>query len=224
MKLEKREEARNLRIKGLSINQIADALDVSKGSVSIWVRDVALSNEAMLNINNRFLLGRVKSRESRLANILKFRTVLNAKCERDILPLSFRDLWIAGVMLYAGEGRKVWNVSSQAVELTNSDPNILRVFISFLTKICNVLPGKIRIRLFLYPDISQEKARDYWSKELNIPISQFQKPFIKNSYSKPSRVRRSEYGTVHVVLQDAVIYRKILGWLKAVYSGVHLEG
>lgn len=218
MKLEERAKARNLRSHGLSIKQVADALNVSKGSISAWVRDIHLSKEALLGIDKRLQLGRERARQSRLANILNSRNELFKQCKTQILPLSHRDLWIAGLMLYAGEGRKVWDVSSQPIELTSSEPNILRIFINFLTKVCNVPTAKIKVRLFLYLDIDLKEAENFWSRELKIPLNQFQKAYIKQSYSNPIRSRRSKYGTAHVILSNAELYRKILGWLQAIYD------
>lgn len=218
MKLKQMQEARQLRGKGLSIKQISDALNVSKASVSTWVRNIALSGNELEEIENRLQLGREHARQSRLKNILNRRNALIEKCKTEILPLTKRDLWIAGLMLYAGEGRKAWDVSSQAIELTNSDPDILRVFINFLTKVCNVNRSNIKIRLFLYPDIDLKSAENFWSEELNIPLEQFQKSFVKQSYDVLFRNRKSKYGTAHAVLYNAELYRKILGWLKALYE------
>lgn len=218
MKLEERSKARQLRHQGFSIKQIATILDVSKSSVSGWVRDIELSKDVLANINERSRLGREHARESRLKNILNQRTTLYEKCKAEILPLSSRDLWITGLMLYAGEGRKVWNISSQPIELTSSEPDILRIFINFLTKVCNIPRKEIKIRLFLYPDINLKEAENFWARELKIPLRQFQRSFIKQSYSNPSHTRRSKYGTAHIVLYNAELYRKILGWLRAVYN------
>ncbi len=218
MKLKEKDKARELRYQGFSIKQIADDLKVSKGSVSVWVRDVKLSESAAVKIGQRLQSGREHARESLLRNNLEQRDALYQRCKTDILPLSNRDLWIAGLMLYAGEGRKVWDVSSQPIELTSSDPFIHRIFINFLTKICKVPCSKIKIRLFLYPDINLKEAKGFWSRELNIPLKQFQRSFIKQSYSNPIRIRRTKYGTAHIVLNNAELYRKILGWLKAVYG------
>lgn len=45
IKHEMREQARQLRAQGISIIQIAKQLGVSKGSVSVWVRDIHLTDE-----------------------------------------------------------------------------------------------------------------------------------------------------------------------------------
>ncbi|MCA9419299.1 MAG: helix-turn-helix domain-containing protein, partial [Candidatus Omnitrophica bacterium] len=40
MKRELREQARQLRQNGISVREISRTLGVSKGSVSVWVRDI----------------------------------------------------------------------------------------------------------------------------------------------------------------------------------------
>ncbi len=218
MKLKEIDEARCLRQQGFSIKQIAAALNVSKGSVSRWVRDIRLSKKALENIENQQRLGRERSRRTRLCNIANRDKALYNQCKSEIIPLTKRDLWIAGLMLYAGEGRKVWGGPSQPIELTNSEPAILRIFIKFLIDVCKVCKDQIKIRIFIYPDIDFKKVKHYWSKELNIPLSQFQKPQVKQSYNTPTRSRRSDYGTVHIVLSKAELYRKIMAYLRVIYK------
>lgn len=164
MKLAEKTEARQLRGNGLSIKQIAELLSVSKGSVSNWVRDINLTQCVQANIKNRIQLGREHARLSRLNNIASKRNKLFQRCKKDIVPVSRRDLWIAGLMLYAGEGRKVWDASSQAIELTSSEPDIIRVFINFLTLVCGIKRNKIKIRLFLFPDIDVKETESFWAQ------------------------------------------------------------
>jgi len=225
MKLKERTKARELRKRGFSLKQITSSLEVSKGSVSAWVRDIELSTDLLANIRNQLRLAREKARITRLSRIAKRNIELYSKCKDEMLPFSKRDLWIAGVMLYAGEGYKTSDVSNQHIELTNSDPNILQVFIKFLLNSCGVLKGKIKIRLILYEDINPKEAQKYWSNELNIPFKQFQNPFIKKSYRNiPTRHRRrAEFGTAHINVYDVKIYRKVLAWLQAIYEYNNLD-
>ncbi|MDD3087568.1 MAG: hypothetical protein PHP89_03290 [Candidatus Omnitrophica bacterium] len=225
MKLGEKDKSRELRLQGYSMKQIAGLLGVSKGSVSNWVRDIPLPLEAAINIDNQYLIGREKARVTRLNNITSRNNEIFRICKEEIVPFSIRDLWMAGLMIYAGEGNKSSVVSNQHVEVANSDPNILRIFIKFLVEICLISKGNIIIRLILYKDINIEEAYRYWSAELNIPRAQFRKEFIKPSYKdSPYRhLRRSCYGTAHVCLYDIKIYRRIMGWLKAVYENLILD-
>ncbi len=220
MKLAEKNKAIELRQGGFSLRQIAEKLEVSKGSVSSWVRDIAILHEALSNISDRRRLGREQSRTTRLLNIAKSEAEIDAACKEEILPLSDRDLWIAGLMLYAGEGYKSSKVSGRRVEIANSNPEILRIFINFLIRLCSVPREKIRVRLMLCEDINQKEAKQFWSHELGIDLKQFANPFIKLSYKDmPFRhLRRSEYGIAHVNLYDTKVYKKIIGWIKAIYE------
>ncbi|MDP2905643.1 MAG: hypothetical protein Q8O22_05015 [Candidatus Omnitrophota bacterium] len=220
MKLEEKNKARQLRQGGFSLKQIAAALDVSKGSVSGWVRDIELSADLLGNIDDQRRLARERARITRLSNIADKNREISLKCKEEILPVSNRDLWMSGLMLYAGEGYKSKMVSNQRVELANSDPDILRLFISFLLSVCSVPKNKIIMRLMLYEDIDLKEAHKYWSEQLDIPESQFRKSFIKQSFRdiENRHLRRSEYGTAHVHVYDVVLYRKIMGWINAIYE------
>jgi len=225
VKLAEKDKARKFRMLGHSMKQIAVSLNVSKGSVSNWVRDIVLPKEVLVNINNQCLMGREKARKTRLNNIALRQDELFRVCREEIIPFSLRDLWVAGLMLYAGEGNKSSIVGNQHIEIANSDADILRIFIKFIVKVCHVPKERIRVRLILYEDIDIEQAYNYWSKELNISRNQFGKEFIKPSYKdSPYRhLRRSTYGTAHVCLYDAKIYRRIMGWLKASYECLALD-
>lgn len=115
MKLGEKNKSRFLRHQGYSIKQIAENLNVSKGSVSSWVRDITIPESLIANLENRKKLGREHSRIARLLNIARRKCELDAKCKEEILPLFKRDLWIAGIMLYAGEGYKSARISGQRV-------------------------------------------------------------------------------------------------------------
>lgn len=52
MKLLEKEKAQGLRLNGLSLKQISQTLNVSKGSVSVWVRDIVVPEEVLFNIDD----------------------------------------------------------------------------------------------------------------------------------------------------------------------------
>ncbi len=61
-KVTEQQNARRLRAKGKSINEIAHSLQVSKSSVSVWVRNVPLKKEHIHRLKNRELQGGKKGR------------------------------------------------------------------------------------------------------------------------------------------------------------------
>ena len=100
-------------------------------------------------------------------------------------------LFIAGIMLYWAEGRnnptRKW-----LLELTNSNPKLLKVYCNFLQKYFNPDRKDVKARLFLYPDLNEVKTKAFWSKTLGISQSQF----IKSQFLK-SRSRLAKNKLAH---------------------------
>ena len=70
-------------------------------------------------------------------------------------------LFIAGIMLYWGEGDS--KVENGNVRLTNTNGNIMRLFTQFLLTICEVPLEKIKGAMILYPDLHENTCKDFWS-------------------------------------------------------------
>jgi len=119
MKTAERVEARRLRKdEGRSIKEIARFVGVSQSTVSVWVRDIELTEaqHAALLVQDPSRNGR---RNGWAANIergrLRRRTFQLAGRRR---IATYDPLYVAGCMLYWAEGAKGRN----AVELSNADP------------------------------------------------------------------------------------------------------
>ena len=97
-----------------------------------------------------------------------------------LFPFNKRELFLAGLFLYWGEGSK-----SHLTELSisNTNPSIIKFFINWLTKNLSVPKEKIKIQLHLYKDMNVKKEIQFWSKTLEIPSSRFTKPYIKKASS-----------------------------------------
>jgi len=80
--------------------------------------------------------------------------------------------------------------------LGNTDPSLLRAFITFLNRCYGVKQSALRIGLQVFNDIDIEKAVQYWSQQLGIERSQFCRPTISPSQSTGTYRKRSEYGVV----------------------------
>ena len=65
MKTVEREQARALRREGQSIKEISHALNVSKGSVSVWVRDIVLTESQTQALYNRRAMSAAQGRGAR---------------------------------------------------------------------------------------------------------------------------------------------------------------
>lgn len=107
------------------------------------------------------------------------------------------ELELAGAILYKTEGTRLrrnsryptGNTFYYAIEFTNSDPVLIKIFLEFLKKIIKVKRNNIRCELFVYPDHDKEKLENFWSQVTTLPLKQFHKTIllkVKNSKYKPN--------------------------------------
>ena len=174
-----RETAIALRQKGMSYSQIKKDLGVPKSTLSGWLKNYPLSQERIRELQHgektieRFRETMRKKKEKRLQEFFGEQKEL-------IFPLSERELYLAGLFLYWGEGSKQ---QYSSLIISNTDPAIINFFSFWLTKALKIPEEKKRIQLQLYSDMDIEKEIEFWSKTLKIPKEQFAKPYIKESSS-----------------------------------------
>ncbi len=121
-------------------------------------------------------------------------------------PRSIRDkeLLIAGIMLYYGEGAK----TGTTVDFANSDLSALKVFLGFLRRICKVDENRLRFYLYCFSDQSPRELISYWSRQLKVSIEKFTKPYIRQTKnSKLTRVMPR--GVLHIRYSDKRLLEKI---------------
>ncbi|OGY10099.1 MAG: hypothetical protein A2700_02825 [Candidatus Blackburnbacteria bacterium RIFCSPHIGHO2_01_FULL_44_64] len=103
-------EAIELRKQGQSIKEIAQNLQVTKSSVSAWVKDVLLNEAQFLALQARITEGRKRSRLLNSLNWQKRRLELAKLYKNEGIKrlgtLSKKELLVAGITLYWGEGSK----------------------------------------------------------------------------------------------------------------------
>ena len=203
-----------LRKQGKSYSQIKKNLGISKSTLSYWLRDYPLSKQRIKEL-----------RDNNEQRIEKFRETMRKKKERRlfrvyeeqkkiIFPFTQRDFFIAGLFLYWGEGGKT---RFSNISISNTDPSVLKFFINWLIKIFRISKKKLKISLHLYKDMDIEKEMKFWSQCLDIPISQFYKPYIKKT--KKSNINHKGgfgHGTCNVELSGTIFSDKTLMGLKVI--------
>ena len=102
-----------------------------------------------------------------------------------------KELAILGASLYVCEGTKARrdyrrkNGYIYSIEITNSDPYIIKAFSEFLSKIIGADWNRVRGQLFFYPDLDELNLINQWSNISRIPIPQFQKSIcLKQKFGK----------------------------------------
>ena len=127
--------------------------------------------------------------------------------------LNFRDeqLKLAGVILYWTEGYKT--EKSNGVDFANSDVVAAALFIQFLREICGIDESRLRIFLYCYSKQQPDRLIEFWSNVLNVPKSQFTKPYIRSDY-KVEKSGKMPYGLVHIRYMDKKLLRQIMYWIE----------
>lgn len=118
-------------------------------------------------------------------------------------------LYIAGCMLYWGEGSK----NKNSVIFTNSDPFMLILFKKFLQTYFEISNSEIAFSINCYTDLrSLEEIENYWLKILGLERSSLRKGQINNlPKSSKNKSKKSEYGTVRLIINNTRIVQEIFG-------------
>jgi len=220
MKTAERKKARKLRREeGASVKELAALLGVSKSSVSLWVRDIELT-EAQYFALRRRMGGRI---DGSRANAV--RALARRRMEQDSGRLAARRgdlLHAAGCMLYWAEGSR----SRNAIEFTNSDPAMVSFFLSFLRRSYNVPDAKITVTCNLFADHiqGQREIEQFWLDQLRLPGACLRKSSVNvySKYSQKKRRNRLPYGTCRLKVCDTKIVQSIYGAIQE-YAGFDRE-
>lgn len=212
-KLEDLKKSRELRKEGKSLREISQILNVSKGSVSAWVRDVDIPEDKKIELEARARKG--GSWIVGETNRKRFR-ILREEYQnegRELARLRDPDFF-AGCMLYWAEGTK----SRTVVQFTNSDLNMIKYFIFFLIRYFHVKYEDISIacHYYSYKFLNNIEVENYWISNLNCPESCFRKTTVdkKIRTSSSKRQERTKYGVVKVNVFDTRIVQMIYGALQ----------
>ena len=185
---ELKETALSLRKSGLSITLIERRLGIPRSTLSGWFRSVELSEEQRLKLVKNSQDGWQKAREKAVEwhRAQKNLRLLLAKQEAqevlDKIEINDGILDLAFAMLYFGEGSK-----SGGTSLASSDPKILRFVLAVLKHNYKVGSEMVRCDLHLRMDQNAGELKQYWAKELNLPLNRFKYvAFDKRSNGKPT--------------------------------------
>jgi hypothetical protein len=207
-KLAEREQARLLRAQGLPLGDIAARLEVSKSSVSLWVRDVDFVPRPRIDRGRRRAPNALQRRKQ--AEIDRLLAEGRARVGR----LSEREFLMAGVALYAGEGSK----GDGSVHFANNDPRMVAFFCDWLRHFFEVDESRLRVRLYLHQGLDLAAATAYWSELTGIPSTQFVKPYRAVPDSS-IRHAKHVHGCPSVRYSCSATHRSIMGLVDALLGG-----
>jgi len=212
-KVAAQQRARELRAQSWTLQDIADELNVSKSSVSLWVRDVDFVPRPR-NRGHRS----IKPHPLHVARLAEIERCRIEGSER-IGQLSEREFLVLGLALYAGEGSK----TRSEISFANSDPRMILTFITWLRRFFDVDESRLRVKLYLHEGLDLERAITFWSDLTEIPANQFTKPY--RARADPT-IRRTKHvmGCPGIAYRSASMHRRVMGLIEAVLSATALSG
>jgi len=206
-----------LRKKGLSYKKISKELGIPKSTLNSWFQGLIWSDK----IKDELTARAVRTSKKRIRRVLKTNSLRRKKlrqgfireAETEFIRFKSNHLFIAGVMLYWGEGDQ--NLK-YPVRLANINHKMIALFNKFLLEICGIKKENIYLSLFIYPDISEKECKKFWSNK--IKIKQFDK--VQVIYGKHP-TRRLENGICSIRVKSSPgIKQKIVIWISLLSSNL----
>lgn len=179
-----------------------------------WSKKIRKELEKVARIGHKIRIEKLN--KIRGKNLDKLYTQAKQEAVLDFEKLKYHPLFIAGVMLYWGEGDKA---SRNRVALTNTDPKMIKIFTFFLQDICKIDRKRLKIWLLLYPDLKEVECKKFWKKYAGLGSFFFNKSIVINGRHKTKRLH---HGVCTVVVSSRYLKEKMIIWL-ALFSDVILE-
>ncbi|MBU3978886.1 hypothetical protein KJ980_08130 [Patescibacteria group bacterium] len=214
-----KDKIRLMRLAGLSLGQIQKKINIPKTTIHLWVSKIDISFEQREAIRQNALKALQEGRV-RAQSIQKEKTKLKEKefvkkGVNKVGKLSHKELFIAGIALYWGEGFK--NIHERRLGFCNSDPNMLRFYVYWLEKCIGTSRKDLVARLTLnrtYKEKTKEIEK-YWSDIIGIPLNQFTKPFYQNSLWKKQFNTSNYHGVLRIHVKNSLErLLEMRGWLE----------
>lgn len=217
-KLGLREEAIKLRKLGYSIKEVSEEMGIAKSTSSLWLRDIKLSLQAEKRLEERRVIGQYKSRASILAKAEKQKNIRLKRAQQTLsnLIISKELAMLCCSLLFWCEGNKGTN--DRFVRFTNSDPKLVKLFLSFLRTGFAIDETKFRILMHLHTYHDEIKQKNFWSKNTNIPSSQFHKTYWKLNTGK--KKHKDYQGCIAISYYSSELAKE----LSALYNSLEQRG
>lgn len=207
-----KEIATSMRKTGKSYREIKAALKIPLGTLSGWFSNEAWSEE----VGEKLRSASQREGTIRLAELNQVRGEHLKRAYRDAAEearselgvLKYNPLFIAGLMLYWGEGNKA---SRHNVAFSNADPDMIRLYVAFLTQGCGIPLVKIKAQALIYPDHDEKITKAFWARYSGIPWENFTK---STRLIGREKARRLSWGVCMVTVSSSYFKVKMLEWLK----------
>ncbi|MEK7128628.1 MAG: helix-turn-helix domain-containing protein [Patescibacteria group bacterium] len=205
-------QALELRKQGKTYREIQNLLGMSRSTLCEWFQNEEWSKhikKSNVNIQIKISVERLKKlHDGRKIMLEKKYKQVEEDAVREFGLYKNDPLFMAGLMVYAGEGDKA---SRYNIKLANSEFYLHLVFIKFSERFLKTEREKIKVWLLLYPDHNIEKSLNIWSEKLNIKKSNFYKSQVIMGKEKTKKL---QYGVGNSIISSTSLKKKMMKWLE----------
>lgn len=132
---------------------------------------------------------------------------------------------VIGITIWWTEGTKAYRPKRgpsviYPVDVTNTNPNIIKMFLDFLRTDIGIKESRLKLQLQIHDGDDKEKIENYWSKVTKIPQTRFTKTIIR---PKGNKIGKS-MGTCKIRYSDKPTYIKLETLLENMLSSFQLRG
>lgn len=178
-----------LYTEGMSMRQIALNIKCSEHKVAYWMTKYGIERRKRSEANYVFYNPNGDPFEIKTG-----------------LTIAESVLYGMGLGIYWGEGDKA---SRHQVRVTNTDPDMVKVFTKFLINICQVRKEKIGYYLISFNDSDLKSVANFWSEQLQLAEDKFGKITQISPQGKGTYRKKSQFGVCSVVVSNV----KLKTWI-----------
>ena len=216
-------KALEMRKNGHSLRAIAMKLKIPRSTLSGWFKNIELTEDQKVKLNNNWKNALNKARVKAVAWHNKQKeiriNIANDESNKILNKINTNDKYVlelALAMLYLGEGDK-----TQQTSMGSTNPIFLRFFIKSLNIIFHINSDQIKCDLHLRSDQDEKQMIRYWSSQLKLPINKF--TFTKDKRTIKSKTYPNYMGVCVARCGHIAIQRRLV-LLGQKYSKIVSEG
>ena len=200
-----REKARTLRRdKGMTIDELADCLALSRSTIYYWVGDLPIERKPDATQLARARKAAARSNRKRFTR-LREQAYRAGEHSFDALAEdpSFRDF----VMLFMTEG---YRRSPNTVSIANSDPGLVELGNRWIRLLSE---HRVSYSVQYHADQDPEMLRGFWANRLNIGQAAVSLQLKSNSAHLSTRKWRCRFGVMSVTCHDTYLRERMQAWM-----------
>ncbi len=212
----------SLRKKGCTYNEIMKQVpNVSKGSLSLWCRNIEFTPEQIEKLKKRIQQGRdlsrihaaIANRNNRLARDKK----VYDSALKEFSAYKNDVFFSLGIALYWAEGSK----TRRYFQFTNSDAVMTKTMVIWIEKYLKVDRKSIKPRLYIHRSYEHEGLRKFWANQIGVSENSFQKEVYKQD--KYGFKKNENYkGCIRIDVPGVTNWVKTMAWQKILVESLKI--